>query len=445
MTYQSFDGRPADSDSHGKLAALQLPPLAGKSFLDLGCNEAFFCGEALRRQARRVVGIDAVPTIIDKARARFPDAEFLCRSWWELPDEPFDVILMASALHYERNPLGLCRKILSRLAPGGVFVLECGVVPEWVNPVWIEVQRWDCTPAYPSLKLLRDYILQDFAVRHLGKSVDPPGDPVARHVFHCHAYEPMVLLVWGATGAGKSVLATELGKGGVPIVDTDQIFVEVAKQTTRHTGGVFDLIHREYHAHLRSSLYDRIAADNGHCAELARYVVSFLAEYSRLTVLEGAILENPRFRAAVRDALVARGFRVWNVLGQDGDARAIAGPSATADGDGYIGNVDGVFTVGTDQNEHTVAGWCMRKNVSAPCGVVLEVDGVRFGPYLADTFRPDLKQAGIGSGAHGFVIHLGTVPHADGSIVRVYSADGKTELAGGGCSIKALHARLIGR
>jgi hypothetical protein len=33
-------------------------------------------------------------------------------------------VLMASGLHYEKNPLGLCRRIAAHLAPGGMFVLE---------------------------------------------------------------------------------------------------------------------------------------------------------------------------------------------------------------------------------------------------------------------------------------------------------------------------------
>ena len=45
--YQSFVGQPGASDSAGKLRAIQLPNLSGKSFLDLGCNAGFFCGHAL--------------------------------------------------------------------------------------------------------------------------------------------------------------------------------------------------------------------------------------------------------------------------------------------------------------------------------------------------------------------------------------------------------------
>ncbi len=59
--YQSFDDARGASRSAEKLAALRLPllpnhfdretPLKGLSLLDLGCNEGFFCGEALRQGA----------------------------------------------------------------------------------------------------------------------------------------------------------------------------------------------------------------------------------------------------------------------------------------------------------------------------------------------------------------------------------------------------------
>jgi SAM-dependent methyltransferase len=71
-----------------------------------------------------VVGIDAAESVFRVRGGGFPDAEFRCRSWWELPEESFDVVLMASGLHYERNSLGLCRRIAAHLAPGGMFVLE---------------------------------------------------------------------------------------------------------------------------------------------------------------------------------------------------------------------------------------------------------------------------------------------------------------------------------
>ena len=44
--YQSFPGAPGDSMTLDKLKRMAFPELAGKTFLDVGCNEGFFCGFA---------------------------------------------------------------------------------------------------------------------------------------------------------------------------------------------------------------------------------------------------------------------------------------------------------------------------------------------------------------------------------------------------------------
>jgi SAM-dependent methyltransferase len=440
MTYQSFDG-PADSDSQGKLAALRLPQLEGRSFLDLGCNEGFFCGYALKEGARRVVGIDSEEGVIGKARQRFPEADFRCGSWLELPDERFDVILLASALHYEKNPLDLCRRIRAHLAPGGVFVLECGVVTDWVSPAWVEVQRWDCAPKYPTQALLQHYILQDFAVRHVGPSVVAPGDPVARHVFHCQAYSPAVLVVRGPTGAGKTVLSSELGRHGLPVVDVDQITLAIARNTTRHAGGVFDFIRAGYHGHLVASLYREICQHEAHALQMAEHVCGFLPEYARACVLEGAILDDVAFFELVRQLATARGFRVWELSRGAVESTAIDLGVASTAPSRILGNVDGVLEAGVDGSTETLVGWCMRPESPRACGVIVDIDGVRFGPFLADRFRPDLKAAGLGHGAHAFEIKLGALPHSDDSVVAVLSDDAGERLTGADCTVGDLKAR----
>ena len=42
---------------------------------------------------------------------------------------PFDVILWSSAMHYEQDPARVLANIADRLTPGGMLILECGIVP----------------------------------------------------------------------------------------------------------------------------------------------------------------------------------------------------------------------------------------------------------------------------------------------------------------------------
>lgn len=75
--YQSFPDQDGGSLSFEKLKKLRLPSLAGKTFMDVGCNEGFFCGYAKFDGASRVVGIDMNADFLERARHRFPDCEFL--------------------------------------------------------------------------------------------------------------------------------------------------------------------------------------------------------------------------------------------------------------------------------------------------------------------------------------------------------------------------------
>jgi hypothetical protein len=260
-------------------------------------------------------------------------------------------------------------------------------------------QRWDCAPRYPTLALLRDYILQDFAVRHVGDSVVAPGDPVARHVFHCQPYSPTVLVVRGPTGIGKTVLSTELGKHGLPVVDVDQILLAIAHNTTGHSGGVFDFIRTQYHGARVASLYLEIAANEPYARQLASHVCGFLPEYARACVLEGAILQDRAFFGLVSRLAAARGFRIWSVAADPAESAAVDPVAIPADDSAAAaGNVDGVLEAGVQGETEVLVGWCMKPASSRAYGVVVEIDGVRYGPFLANGFRPDLKAAGIGTG-----------------------------------------------
>jgi trans-aconitate methyltransferase len=103
MQYQSFPGVKGSSESLEKLKALRLPSLKGKKFIDLGCNEGYFCGYALFAGAAEITGIDRSAAAIGLARSRFPECTFLSQSWEQLPDEKYDVILLLSALHYAED------------------------------------------------------------------------------------------------------------------------------------------------------------------------------------------------------------------------------------------------------------------------------------------------------------------------------------------------------
>ena len=206
--YQSFDDAKGGSKSTEKLKALALPqlknrhseatPLQGLSVLDIGCNEGFFCGEALRQGARRVVGIDMNNGFLERARKRFPEAEFRHGSWWDLPDEKFDVIFFLSAIHYEPRQRALLEKLASHLTPTGTLMLECGAIggrarqvladgpPRRRRPALSDLP--DAAPRAPA-RLRRPLHGRE-------RAAERRSDPAL--VFHCQLRSPTALLVSGA-------------------------------------------------------------------------------------------------------------------------------------------------------------------------------------------------------------------------------------------------------
>lgn len=253
--YQSFPDRPGDSASFAKLAALALPPLAGLSFLDVGCNEGFFCGYASFDAAVCVVGIDRDPEAVARARERFPHCRFFACDWNILDpsraaagdgadaapppleaDRRFDVILCASALHYSADQPALVASMMSRLRPGGVLVLEMGVATPEIcadaggetGPAgdagsgWVTVRRSIDTRRFPTWGGVAA-MLSPYAWKHMGPGVPQAGDPVPREVFHMRQARPFAVLLMGPPGSGKSTAARRLFPG-VRVVSGDGLW-----------------------------------------------------------------------------------------------------------------------------------------------------------------------------------------------------------------------------
>ncbi|CCO25529.1 class I SAM-dependent methyltransferase [Maridesulfovibrio hydrothermalis] len=203
--YQTFPYQAGSSDSLSKLTLLKLPALTGKSFLDVGCNEGFFCGYALFDGARKVVGIDVDEQAINSAKQDFPGCNFLLQSWDDLsPDKTFDVILCSSAIHYAKNQESLIHLLAGKLSPNGVLILEVGIAPG-AEPDWVEVKRSIDSRFFPTRSKIDD-ILSCYASKYLGESAPQIGDPIPRSVFHIRKKKPYAFFLMQDSGAGKTTI-----------------------------------------------------------------------------------------------------------------------------------------------------------------------------------------------------------------------------------------------
>ena len=92
--------------------------LTGKTVLDVGCKYGFFCFEALKRGARRVVGIDLDEDSLRKARllADCLGADVTFKHGNVETDElgeTFDYVLCLNLLHHLHNPISALDKLIA--------------------------------------------------------------------------------------------------------------------------------------------------------------------------------------------------------------------------------------------------------------------------------------------------------------------------------------------
>jgi SAM-dependent methyltransferase len=314
MSYQDFGDGKHDSKSTEKLKAIHLPnDLTGKRVLDVGCNEGFFCQEALRRGASYVLGIDANNDIIQKARVRVPGAKFQTSSWWNIADEQFDLIIFLSAIHYEKDQKALLNFLKTRLKPDGVLILECGVVRNDWDEKWHAVERHDGFISFPSWSLLVNQLLENFAVRDIGRSVAQPGDPVPRYVFHCRHLQPTVIFLGGDSQSGKTVLSREFRKKGVRVINLDFEYGKIIhdNNTFRRHAGLNYMI-SAFNPNSVDLFLKKIVEDKME-DHINNIISNLIRPDASITILEGYHFYIPSLRESLEKILTKSGYNVVEV------------------------------------------------------------------------------------------------------------------------------------
>lgn len=103
-----------------------LDPQPGERILDLGCGT----GELTARIAQsgaQVVGFDASPQMLERARAGFPHLDLRPGDGRDFDFGPdFDAVFSNATLHWIYDHEGVARSVHRALQPGGRFVGEFG-------------------------------------------------------------------------------------------------------------------------------------------------------------------------------------------------------------------------------------------------------------------------------------------------------------------------------
>ncbi len=314
-SYQTFPGDPGTSNSIAKLASLPMPGLCGKTFLDIGCNEGFFCGYAHFEGARSITGVDNQAEYIALARQRFPACNFIQADWVDFlyeNDKKYDVILCASAIHYAQDQEKLLEAMMRALAPAGLLVLEIGIADSSMpdagpGPLagWLKCRRGIDERLFPTLQGI-EKMLAPYAWKYVGESIPQAGDPVPRFIFHIRKRLPYAILVMGEPGTGKSTAARHVFDN-FQVIGGDAIWGQAEGMADRYPK-LAELAKTRKGWHMLNILAARMFSDES-WEEYANYVATLGG--NKDFVFEGYIPEE--FRKKFAGAMAAYGYCPVNV------------------------------------------------------------------------------------------------------------------------------------
>lgn len=314
-SYQTFPGEEGSSKSEEKFRCLKISGFAGKSVLDIGCNEGFFCFKAAAGGAARVVGLDRDPRFIAEAQARYASSdlpqeviEFRTQSWDHLSDEKFDIIIFLSSLHYAADQAGVIHSLVERLTPSGVLVLECGIV-EGAHRAFVKVRRSIDEVEFPTYSKMAE-LLDAYAWKSMGSSVMQVGDPIPRVVFHIRKLRPVVLLLLGRSYSGKSTLARMLRKTNLPGIMIDD-HVRIMATRADVDPRLSDIVSKNYDGERLDQLYAKIRQAGLFGAFIDDVTRSLNKIGAPISFVEGAIGTDADFQSRAVRKFEEGGYFVW--------------------------------------------------------------------------------------------------------------------------------------
>lgn len=234
MAYQTFPWQHGSSRSFEKLLSLYLPSVKDRTVLDVGCNSGYFCGWAAFQKARSVKGIDKDPAFIRQARDWFPECAFACASWDDLGSEKYDLVLCLSAIHYAEDQAAFVARLMDRVNPDGMLVLELGVA-EGAEEAFVPIARamtktTQDVRLFPTAAMVRR-MLAPYVFKSIGFSVRQAGDPTPRQVYHVYHARPRAILFLDEHYAGKSSVAEAIIKPEITKISGDNVYHSVARGT----------------------------------------------------------------------------------------------------------------------------------------------------------------------------------------------------------------------
>jgi malonyl-CoA O-methyltransferase len=102
-----------------------LPALNDKIFADAGCGAGKFCSIAEKHHAKKIMGIDLSPAMIEIAGKNCASSEFRCGDLSEITVETefYDVIVCALVLGHLEHLRPALSNLLKGLTSGGILII----------------------------------------------------------------------------------------------------------------------------------------------------------------------------------------------------------------------------------------------------------------------------------------------------------------------------------
>lgn len=111
--------------------------IAGRSVVDFGCGAGFQSVALLRAGASRVLGVEASPQTLARARelaagSGVGDAISFCARPGAEQAGRFDVVISQNSMEHFPDPPAALQEMVGLLAPGGILIITFG--PPWYAP-----------------------------------------------------------------------------------------------------------------------------------------------------------------------------------------------------------------------------------------------------------------------------------------------------------------------
>ncbi|MEQ8834077.1 MAG: class I SAM-dependent methyltransferase [Miltoncostaeaceae bacterium] len=132
---QSYDAAVQRNIQGSERLVMSLPAGDYRTVLDVGCGTGFTAAAMAERfPVERIVGVDPAEGMLEQFAAKrdaFPGVELDLRAEdvmaMDVPDDSFDAVLCAMALHWFPDKPGAVARMARALAPGGVMgILSAG-------------------------------------------------------------------------------------------------------------------------------------------------------------------------------------------------------------------------------------------------------------------------------------------------------------------------------